>query len=66
VNEDDRIYIESIKNIQPGVELSYDYAYGYDERLTRELKEFYVCYCGTDKCRGTILKKSRKRSKGRK
>lgn len=55
VDEEGRIYIEAIKNIQPGVELTYDYNYELDEPYTKELQEFYVCRCGTDTCRGTIL-----------
>jgi SET domain-containing protein len=61
--EDRRIYIEAIKNIQPGVELAYDYAYEHEGRLTKELKEFYLCRCGSKKCRGTILKPRRSSSR---
>ncbi|MDX9857520.1 MAG: SET domain-containing protein-lysine N-methyltransferase [candidate division Zixibacteria bacterium] len=55
VDEDGRIYIEAIKNIQPGVELTYDYNFELDEPYTRELRDFYVCRCMTRSCRGTIL-----------
>ncbi|MCB2229560.1 SET domain-containing protein-lysine N-methyltransferase [bacterium] len=55
VDEDGRIYIEAIKNIQPGVELTYDYNFELDEPYTKELRDFYLCRCGTRKCRGTIL-----------
>ena len=59
VSEDGHIYIEAIRNIQPGAELTYDYAYGCDEALTPELLHRYRCKCGAPGCRGTILKLSR-------
>jgi SET domain-containing protein len=59
--EDRRIYIEAIRNIQPGVELCYDYAYEHEGRLTKKDKELYLCRCGSNNCRGTILKPRRKR-----
>ena len=56
VDEDGRIFIEALKTIRPGDELCYDYAFEQDEPLTEELIKLYPCYCGSDKCRGTILK----------
>jgi len=74
VNDDGRIFIFAVKNIQPGCELAYDYAYEPDGRITKKMLEIYPCYCGTKKCRGTILdikikkrkKPNRKRSSGTK
>lgn len=60
--EDRRIYIEAIRNIQPGVELTYDYAYEHEGKITRKDREFYRCCCGSPKCRGTILKLKRRRN----
>ncbi|MFM9888140.1 MAG: SET domain-containing protein [Burkholderiales bacterium] len=57
VGEDDRIFIESIKPIRAGEELLYDYNIQLPERHTPTLKRQYLCYCGTRKCRGTILGK---------
>lgn len=56
VEEDRRIFIEAIRNIRPGEELSYDYNFEVDEDDTPELRRFYVCRCGADNCRGTILR----------
>lgn len=56
VQEDKRIFIEAIANIQPGAELTYDYNFQVDGQVTRKLLEFYVCHCGMKKCRGTILR----------
>ncbi len=63
VDEDGHIFIEAVRNIQPGVELTYDYNFEVDEPITPELKNFYPCHCGSAKCRGTILKFKRKRRK---
>src|SRR5919108_4280914 len=56
VIEDGRIWIEALRNIQPGVELCYDYAYERVEGDEAELERRYVCRCGAATCRGTILK----------
>jgi hypothetical protein len=65
VNEEGRIFIEAIKAIKKGEELTYDYNYEVEGRLTKKEKEFYLCQCGSPKCRGTILlvKKKKKKKK---
>ncbi len=63
VNEDGRIFIEAIKNIQPGAELLYDYSYEHEGELSEELRQQYLCLCGSPKCRGTILKVKPRRKK---
>jgi len=63
VNEDGRIFIEAVRNIQPGAELTYDYSYEHEGELSEELRQQYICLCGTQKCRGTILKVKRRRQK---
>lgn len=54
-----RIWIETIRNIAPGEELAYDYAYILEERHTPVAKRRFPCHCGSAKCRGTILAKKR-------
>lgn len=61
VFDDDRIWIDTIRNIEPGEELAYDYAYVLAERHTPAAKRRYPCHCGSAKCRGTILAKKRSR-----
>jgi SET domain-containing protein len=59
VIDDERIWIESIRDIEPGEELAYDYAYELEERHTPAAKKRYPCRCGAATCRGTILTKKR-------
>jgi SET domain-containing protein len=69
VLEDGRVYIEAIKNIQPGVELTYDYHYEREGPYEKGWAELYACHCGAENCRGTILDKPRpptRRSRRRK
>src|SRR5690606_42149415 len=60
VEEDGRIFIETIRDIEPGEELTYDYSYILDEPHTAAVKARYPCYCGSPKCRGTILGHNRR------
>lgn len=59
VEEDGRIFIESIRDIEPGEELAYDYNYILPQRHTARLKRRFPCHCGASDCRGTILGKKR-------
>ncbi|HUM03302.1 MAG TPA: SET domain-containing protein-lysine N-methyltransferase [Thermoanaerobaculia bacterium] len=59
VLEDRRIFIEAICNIQPGVELTYDYHCERADRYRKEWKKLYACHCGAPNCRGTLLKRIR-------
>ena len=60
VDEDGRIFIETIRDIEPGEELTYDYSYILDEPHTAAVKARYPCRCGSPKCRGTILGNKRR------
>jgi SET domain-containing protein len=69
------IYIESIKTIQPGAELVYDYQYERAPDADESDEARYPCRCGSPRCRGTILAppkrkraaaKSRRKSAGKK
>jgi SET domain-containing protein len=58
--EDQRIWITTIRDVEPGEELAYDYKYSLDERHTPARKRQYPCSCGSRNCRGTILVQKRK------
>lgn len=53
--EGDKIFIYALKDISPGTELVYDYAYERAEGMDEESEALYVCRCGAKACRGTIL-----------
>ena len=59
IEENGRMFIDAIRDIRPGEELTYDYNLIVDERYTPALKRMYACGCGTRKCRGTILGRKR-------
>jgi uncharacterized protein len=61
VDDDNRIYIETLRAIRPGEELSYNYRIELEERHTPELKRLYQCRCGARRCRGTILQPKKKK-----
>lgn len=57
VTEDNRIYIEAIRDIKAGDELGYDYQLTWSEEDTPEDLALYACRCGSKLCRGTMLDK---------
>ena len=63
--EDGRIWIDAVRTIPKGRELTYDYQYERvsDDDVADERK--YPCRCGALQCRGTILLPRRKRRRRR-
>lgn len=59
VEDEGRIYIESIRAIKAGEELGYNYGITLEERHTPAEKKRWPCYCGAKNCRGTLLAKKR-------
>lgn len=55
IEEDGRIFIETIKKIPAGGELTYDYNLVLEERHTPAVKRAHACFCGVRNCRGTLL-----------
>jgi SET domain-containing protein len=54
-----RVYINALRDIPEGEELTYNYGLTLDERHTKTLKKQFACYCGSAKCRGTMLSPKR-------
>jgi SET domain-containing protein len=63
VVEDGRVFIKAKKDIKQGEELNYDYGLIIEERMTKKLMAQYPCWCGSPKCRGTLLAVEKKTSK---
>ena len=57
--ESERIFIETIRPIRAGEELTYDYGIVLQDRYTPRLKKIWECRCGADECTGTMLKPKR-------
>ena len=56
-----RIFIEAIRTIQPGEELSYDYQIQRDGDDAANVDEVYACRCGAKNCRGSMLEAEKPR-----
>ncbi len=64
--KDNRVFIKAKKDIPAGTELNYDYGLIIDEPLTKKLIAQYPCWCGSAKCRGTLLATKKKSASGKK
>jgi uncharacterized protein len=60
--EDGRIFVHALRGLRPGEELFYDYKMIPSERRTKKVEKEFGCFCGTSKCRGTMLEKVRRKS----
>ena len=58
--QDGRVFIKALRDIAPGEELNYDYGLMIDEPYTKKLKAEYPCWCGSKRCRGTLLAPKRR------
>jgi SET domain-containing protein len=55
VIEQRRVFIEAVKDIAPGDEMTYDYQIGRERTDPPNIDEIYACKCGAKDCRGTML-----------
>ena len=54
-DDDNHIFIDAARDIRRGEELSYDYNLQIGEPHTPEAKREHACFCGSRRCRGTML-----------
>jgi SET domain-containing protein len=57
----DRVFIESIRDIRKGEELTYNYGIVLGVPHTRAMKRIWACRCGAPRCSGTMLQPKRAR-----
>ncbi len=55
LQEGDRIFIHAIRNIQPGLELTYDYSLEFEPGDSAARARRFACRCRASRCRGTML-----------
>ena len=55
----DKVFIEAIRDIKAGEELTYNYGIVLEERHTPKLKKLWGCRCGAPNCTGTMLQPKR-------
>jgi len=55
VMENRRVFIEAIRDIEPGDELGYDYMIRHEAGDPPNIAEIFACHCGAPACRGTML-----------
>ncbi len=58
-DEDGRVFIEAIRDIKPGDELTYDYNIILGEPHNAKNRKRFFCACSARNCRGTMLGKKR-------
>lgn len=55
VDDDGRIFVEALRDIEVGEELVYDYRLTWESGDDPEDLRVYLCRCGARSCRGTML-----------
>jgi hypothetical protein len=55
VVEKRRVFIEALRGIEPGEEMTYDYQIYRDHDDPENIDEIFACRCGFANCRGTML-----------
>jgi SET domain-containing protein len=61
--EDGKVFIYSLQDIEAGEELNYNYALIYEARHTPAIKRAFACHCGAPSCTGLMLAPKRRRRK---
>ncbi|MCC6187626.1 MAG: SET domain-containing protein-lysine N-methyltransferase [Anaerolineales bacterium] len=60
VDVDGRIFIDALRDIRPGEELTYDYRLERDGRWRADFAQRYACRCSAPNCRGVLLVRPKK------
>ena len=65
VIENRRVYIEAIRSIAPGEELTYDYQIQREADDPPDVDTVFACRCGSKRCRGSMLWPAQRASRRR-
>ena len=63
VIEGGRVFIDAIRSIEPGEELTYDYQIQREPDDPPDVDEVFACRCGFKRCRGSMLWPPRRRTR---
>jgi uncharacterized protein len=55
VIEDARVFLDAIRSIAPGEELTYDYQIQRETDDPPDIDAIFACHCGLPRCRGTMM-----------
>ena len=55
VIEDRRVFIDALRSIEPGEELTYDYQIQREVDDPPDVDAIFACRCGSARCRGSML-----------
>ena len=55
VIENRRVFIDALRTIEPGEELTYDYQIAREPDDPPDVDQIFACRCGFEGCRGTML-----------
>src|SRR6267154_803440 len=61
-----RVYIEALRDIEAGAELTYDYQIQREDDDPDNIDDVFACRCGFAKCRGTMLWPTERKPKRKK
>ncbi|HYL71482.1 MAG TPA: SET domain-containing protein-lysine N-methyltransferase [Candidatus Dormibacteraeota bacterium] len=61
VIEKSRVFIDAIRNIAPGEELTYDYQIQREADDPPDIDCVFACHCGARRCRGTMMRPPRRK-----
>ena len=64
VIENRRVYIEAVRAIEPGEELTYDYQIQREPDDPPDVDAVFACHCGSERCRGSMLWPPRRKPAG--
>jgi uncharacterized protein len=66
VVEERRVFIEAIRDVEAGGELTYDYQIQREDDDPDNIDEVFACRCGFPQCRGTMLWPTQRKPKRKK